>query len=82
MTTCQARSDSAGQMRCAKCNVTWDRDDAMVCPGEVPLQYVGIDAGSKPGVVVATRAHDEDAARSNRFVSALAPDPFAAPRRK
>lgn len=64
--TCHARSDSAGQMRCAKCNVTWDRDDVMVCPGEVPLQPV-----------VATRAHDEDAARSAAFVSALAPDPFA-----
>lgn len=67
MTQCQARSDSAGQMRCAKCNVVWDRDDVMVCPGEVPL-----------APVVATRAHDEDAARSNRFVSALAPDPWRA----
>lgn len=70
MTTCQARSDSAGQIRCAKCNVSWDRDDVMVCPGEVPL-----------APVVATRAHDEDAARSNRFVSALAPDPWAKYRR-
>lgn len=65
MTTCQARSDSAGQMRCASCRMVWDRDDVMVCPGEVPL-----------APVVATRAHDEDAGRSNRFVSALAPDPF------
>lgn len=65
MTTCQARSDSAGQIRCAKCNVVWDRDEVMVCLGEAPL-----------APVVATRAHDEDAARSNRFVSALAPDPW------
>ena len=63
--TCQARSDSAGQMRCAKCKIAWDRDDRMVCPQEIPLQPV-----------VATRAHDEDADRSNRFVSALAPDPW------
>lgn len=78
MTTCHARSDSAGQMRCAKCKAVWDRDDVMVCPGEVPLAptYIGIDYGNKPAVVVATRAHDEDAARSNRFVSALAPDPW------
>lgn len=66
MTNCQARSDSAGQMRCASCRMVWDRDDVMVCPGEVPL-----------APVVATRAHDEDAARSNRFVSALAPDRFS-----
>lgn len=65
MTICQARSDVTGQMRCARCQIAWDRDDPMVCPQEVPLQ--------------ATRAHDEDVERSNRFVSGLAPDLF--PRR-
>lgn len=61
MSQCSARSDSAGQIRCVKCNVVWDRDDVMVCPGEVPL---------------ATRAHDECPKRSAAFVSALAPDPW------
>ncbi len=64
MTHCQARSDSAGQMRCAKCNVVWDRDDVMVCPGEVPL-----------APVVATRDAGESLTNC-KFVSALAPDPF------
>lgn len=71
MTTCQARSDSAGQMRCVKCNVVWDRDDVMICPGEVPL-----------APVVATRDAGEHLDNARGYVSALAPDPFAAPRRK
>ena len=66
MTTCQARSDSAGQMRCAKCNVTWDRDDVMVCPGEVPL-----------APVVATRSAMEHLDNARGYVSALAPDRFS-----
>lgn len=65
MTTCQARSSADGQIRCAKCRVAWDRDDSMVCPAEVPP------------LVPATRAHDEDPKRSNRYVSALAPDRFS-----
>lgn len=66
---CQARSDSAGQMRCAKCQVTWDRDDVMVCPQETTL-----------APVVATRDAGESLAntkRVSRFVSALAPDRFS-----
>lgn len=66
--TCQARSDASGSFRCARCQIAWDRDDPMVCPQDVPLQPV-----------VATRAHDEDVERANRFVSGLAPDRF--PRR-
>lgn len=67
--TCQARSDSAGQMRCAKCNVVWDRDEVMVCPGEAPL-----------APVVATRDAGEHLDNARGYVSALAPDLFA-PRR-
>lgn len=66
--TCAARFDSAGQFRCAKCKIAWDRDDPMVCPQEIPLQV------AQP--VVATRAHDECPKRSAAFVSALAPDPW------
>lgn len=44
--------------RCAKCRICWDRDD------EAPMCPRQ----------VATRAHDEDLERSNKYVSALAPD--------
>lgn len=42
---------------CAECRARWDRDD---------------EAPPCPKSV-ATRAHDEDLARSNKYVSALAP---------
>lgn len=67
MSKCSARSDSAGQIRCAKCNVSWDRDDVMVCPGEVPL-----------APVVATRSAMENLDNATGYVSALAPDPWRA----
>lgn len=47
MTTCAARSDSTGAIRCALCRVTWDRDEVRVCAREVPT------------VPAATRAADE-----------------------
>jgi hypothetical protein len=46
--------------RCTRCKAQWDRDD------EAPLCPRQ----------VATRAHDESRARSNAFVSGLAPYPF------
>lgn len=66
---CHARSDPTGQIRCAKCKTVWDRDEVMVCPGDVPL-----------APVVATRCAGEKLEDSNRYVSALAPDPWVAPR--
>jgi hypothetical protein len=45
---------------CDRCKAQWDRDD--VAP-PCPRQ-------------VATRAHDENLERSNRYVSALAPSRF------
>ena len=60
--TCQSRRLGVDQMHCAKCHLVWDFNDPdpPACPS---LQ-----------IVVATRAHDEDVERSNRYVSALAPD--------
>jgi hypothetical protein len=59
--SCQARRQS-DEMACPKCHLRWD-----VCDPDPPLC----------GLLVATRAHDEDVERSNRYVSALAPDRFA-----
>lgn len=42
---------------CTECRARWDRDDEAP---PCPRQ-------------IATRAHDEDVARSNKYVSALAP---------
>lgn len=63
MTICYARAErhDPHTIRCVVCRLSWDIDDPELPP--CPRQ-------------VATRAHDEDLERSNRYVSALAPDPF------
>jgi hypothetical protein len=57
VTACQALRQS-DEMVCAPCRLRWDVDDP-----DPPLC----------GLQVATRAHDEDVERANRYVSALAP---------
>lgn len=34
MTTCLARPDRFGTMRCIACRVSWERDDVAACPRE------------------------------------------------
>ena len=36
MTTCQARPDRYGTIRCVGCRVSWDRDDVAACPRQAP----------------------------------------------
>lgn len=59
MTSCQAIRQG-DEMHCPRCRIRWDIAESSPCPRQV---------------TVATRAHDEDLERSNRFVSGL-PDPF------
>lgn len=66
MPNCEARRYS-DEMHCPKCRLQWGMNDP-----EPPM--CGKVA---PSIVPATRAHDEDVARSTRYVSALAPDPFS-----
>jgi hypothetical protein len=60
---CYARPDryEPHTQRCAVCRLSWDIDDSQAPP--CPRQ-------------VATRAHDESLDRSNKYVSALAPERF------
>lgn len=64
MTTCQARPDRDGSIRCVACRVTWDRDDVPACPRQAPPVVPNTDLG--------------DALRCG-FVSALAPDFISGP---
>lgn len=69
------------EMHCPVCRLRWDTNDTdppmcgRAAPSIAPFMF-GVDPGCKPGFSVATRAHDEDPKRSDRYVSALAPDPF------
>jgi hypothetical protein len=61
--SCQARPDRFGVMRCTACRVSWDRDDVAACPRQAPPVVPN---------------HDPADALRCGFVSALAPDSFAA----